>query len=323
LATFFNWRSQVTSFNGRVGSKLNISGGEFRLNGQLVSGLDAVGDMRALDVPETYVLSGTLADGLPFAFSSLDRDRIANGALTLRAAELPPIGLTMIALPGDLAPQGIRADQTLVVDVRGALTDNFHAGWGSTVRITGGQVGKGFEAVGTHVMISNGSVGDAFDAHSGTVVHMTGGEIGRSFRSGTGSEVHISGGVIGESFQALSGSEVNVFGGAVGDFIFVDKDGTVNLFGSQFVLDDIDITASLTLNEPFPIKVRDVMLSGLLADGSAFSFNLKSSVDMYGEPADFFDPGAILTVTLVPEPTTVLVLISLLGITFLRRASSA
>ena len=58
---------------------------------------------------------------------------------------------------------------------------------------------------------------------------------------------------------------------------------------------------TLTPSEGFTITDRDVILSGLLADGSEFSFSLNSSV-VPGE--DFFDAAANLTVTLVPEPAT-------------------
>ena len=50
------------------------------------------------------------------------------------------------------------------------------------------------------------------------------------------------------------------------------------------------------MNEAFTIIDRDVTLSGLLVDGSAFSFDL-NSVNQAGQ--GFFAPGATLTVTLV------------------------
>jgi len=71
----------------------------------------------------------------------------------------------------------------------------------------------------------------------------------------------------------------------------------VNLFGTQFVLDGIDITATLTLNEPFTVFDRDVPLTGLLADGTMFDFNLNSS---FVPGQDRFHPTAILTITLAP-----------------------
>ena len=53
----------------------------------------------------------------------------------------------------------------------------------------------------------------------------------------------------------------------------------------------------MTIDEPFTIDDRDVTLSGLLADGSPFSFDLnpRRSTEILG---DFFDTRATLTVTL-------------------------
>ena len=56
---------------------------------------------------------------------------------------------------------------------------------------------------------------------------------------------------------------------------------------------------------------RDVTLSGLLSDGTPFNFDLNST-DIRGK--DFFDPHATLTVTLVPEPATLQLLIVAVGI---------
>ena len=76
----------------------------------------------------------------------------------------------------------------------------------------------------------------------------------------------------------------------------------INLFGSNFVLNNVPLDDSLVIGDPFTVFNRDVVLSGLLADGSRFSFDL-NSVESFN--VDFFDPDATLTVTLVsavPEP---------------------
>ena len=225
----------------------------------LIGGLETVGNMLAFNLPDGSVLSGTLANGTPFAFASLDSDSIDDGTLTLTAATLAPVGPAVITLPSDPAPLGIRTGQTLVVDHGGILGDNFNAGWGSVVEVNaGGQVGNNLEAVGAQVTISGGSVGSSFDANSGSVVN-------------------ISGGSVGADFDAYSGSEVN-------------------LFGTEFVLDGVDITALLTVNDPNTITDRDVTLSGLLTDGSPFSFDLNST-NVSGQ--DYFDLGATLSVTLI------------------------
>ena len=57
----------------------------------------------------------------------------------------------------------------------------------------------------------------------------------------------------------------------------------------------------MTIDDAFTINDRDVILSGLFADGSAFSFDLSSAVpsDFGFTFDDFFDPDSTLTVTLV------------------------
>ena len=354
-------------------STVTISGGEFRIGGVPVSGLDSAGSSVSLDVPLGASLSGTLADGRPFAlaYGGGGEDFFAAGVLTLEAAELPPIGPTMITASTDAVPLGIRQGQTLRVDDGGVVPDNFSAGWGSTVNVEpGGIVSDNFEVVGAEVNVSGGSIGYGFDAFSGSTVNISGGSVGTSFghfcglclpdfSALSGSTVNISGGSVGDRFYAESGSTVNISGGSVANDFFVNggtvnvsrgsignrfnvrsggmvnifggsvgwfyvNDGgtvnisggafegltfqawsgsTVNLFGTHFLLDSLDITASLTQNVPFTISDRDVTLSGLLADGSAFSFltnNVRS--------------GGTLTVTLVPEPNAIVLVLVLCGI---------
>ena len=99
------------------------------------------------------------------------------------------------------------------------------------------------------------------------------------------------------------------------------------MFGSDFFLNNLSLDESLLLNEAFTISDRedDLILSGLLADGTPFSFNLRTG-DLadpdfdFGD--DFFDPDATLTVTLVsvvPEPSS-LVLLGLSGLVLLGRS---
>ena len=51
---------------------------------------------------------------------------------------------------------------------------------------------------------------------------------------------------------------------------------------------------NLQVGQPFVVADRDVTLTGVLADGEPFSFNLTSTFS----PNDFFSPDATLTVTL-------------------------
>ena len=117
----------------------------------------------------------------------------------------------------------------------------------------------------------------------------------------------------------------NISGGDLGT-VFGLNDSEINLFGSDFFLNDLSLDETLLLDEAFTIFDRDddLILSGLLADGSPFSFNLRTGdpfADGFDLSDDFFDPNATLTVTLVsavPEPSS-LVLLGLSGLVLLGR----
>ena len=126
-----------------------------------------------------------------------------------------------------------------------------------------------------------------------------GGTIGEGFWALAGSAVNISGGTIGDFFSARMDSVVNISGCTL-SFEFEARAGSaVNLFGSDFVLDGVPLD-SLTVDDAFTITDRDVALSGVFADGSAFSLLLNSDLSL----GDFISPDATLTVTLV-APTII------------------
>ncbi|MFV2066998.1 MAG: hypothetical protein ACC645_08450, partial [Pirellulales bacterium] len=154
-----------------------------------IEGLENPGDTLPFGVSYKSVLSGTLADGTPFAFTGMDdgiRDHFSSNAMTLEVVPLPPVGPPLITASTDAVPLGIRHGQTLRVDSGGQVPNNFTAGPDSTVNVeAGGTVGYNFEAVGAEVNSAGGTVGSSFDAFASTV--------------------NISAGVVG-SFDAFVGS---------------------------------------------------------------------------------------------------------------------
>jgi len=220
-------------FQSHAGSQFNISGGEFRLNGVPVSGLSEVGAARPLNLPANSVLSGTLADGTPFAFSDQNGDQLSNGTLTLLAASLPLPTPAAIHVPTNPAPKGLRTGQTLVVEEGGAIGNSFTANWGTVVNVNGGQVGDDFEAVGAMVNISSGAVGYRFDAFYGSVVNISGGSVELGLTANRGSVVNVSGGTIGYYLRAYPGGVVNVEGGIIDDYASVSDGGVFNISGGS------------------------------------------------------------------------------------------
>jgi PEP-CTERM motif len=209
------------------------------------------------------------------------------------------------------------ANSGSTVNISGGIVgDIFQANDGSIVNISGGSVGSIFTAnSGSTINISDGVVADSFQARNGSTVNISGGQVGRVLVAHSGSTVDISGGSLADSLQALSGSNINITGGIIGEDFHAFSGSEINLTGLSFILDGIDLTTSLILGDPLLITDRDVILEGLLSDGSPFSFDLNST----NSPIeDFFDTNATLTITLVPEPGT-LSLIGIGALSILRR----
>jgi hypothetical protein len=328
----------------RAGSELRILGDHFRINGLELNTIVPPGTSLQIDLPENALLSGVLADGTPFAMSGQDGDQIADGSLILSRVTVPSADPIFHFVQNASTLGGLRRGQHLTLQDGGVLRNRFNAETGSTVLIEDGSVGNFFEASGARVIVNDGTVGESFDAMYGSVVSIYGGEIaanfdalngsiveilsghvGPYFNAHAGSRVMISGGTFEKAFEALQGSSVIIRGGEFAERFYVRNESTVtiaggnfgdnfraydgsiiNFRGTEFQLDGVPIEG-LVAGTPLKITDRDVTLSGLIADGSPFSFELGSTdYDQiwrpFPIPYDFFSPGSTLCVTLVPEP---------------------
>jgi hypothetical protein len=268
----------VGTFNmsgGSFGTNFEIGGVQARISGGNVgSGAFAgIGSELTIAGQAFQQFGGGSADAI---FITPNANGVATGVLAdgsvyifageatdLIRATIETVAVAPSANPGVLSSggfsKGVRPGETLTVSGTGELGRNF-AVVGGVLNIEGGFVGAGLEVAFGEVNISGGVVGSGFDAFDGSVVNL-------------------SGGSIGDDFDAMVGS-------------------TVNLFGTSFFLDGVELV-DLVLDEAFIITDRDVTLTGVLADGSVFAFDLNSA-NAVGE--DFFNAGATLTVTLVPAP---------------------
>lgn len=219
---------------------------------------------------------------------------------------------TKVNISGGTIGDYFEANVDSVVNLFGGTVGNrFNANSGSVVNIYDGNVGHSFEANrGSQVNFYGGQVVGFFSANADSLVTVNGGNLGFIFTARQGSEVNINGGIFG-MLSASSLSLVNVRGGRFDDGFTASSDSEVNLFGKEFSLNGIPLD-SLTPGQAVTITDRDVTLSGVLADGSPFSFDLNP---MSSSSEDYFHIGSTLTITLVPEPTAIMLL--LLGTTFI------
>ncbi len=319
---------------GTANSIVRFVGGEFRLNGQLISGLNVAGDTQAVDGTYNDELSGTLSDGTPFATPVF-------AGLAVEFEPPPAHEPDTFVVPADAVPVGVRDRQTLVINEGAEIGDAYTAGWGSTVVMNGGQIGRSFKVVGGDVTISGGTVGDGFEAYAGSAVKMSGGSLGKAVYARSGStfnisggsvgqmftssdsvinisggtigdhtwargEVVVSGGKVGDRFLALGGSQVTILGGEMGS-IDASDDSHVTVVGSGFLLDGHPIDG---LEKPGDIVLFGVggnpfmgTLTGTLLDRSEISLQLTYDT-LIG-----FSPGARLQVIhAVPEPSCIALL---------------
>ncbi len=232
------------------------------------------------------------------------------------------------------------ADSNSEVNITGGnVGSDFRADKGSVVNISGGSVGNDFRAnTNSQVNISGGSVGDDLVAVFDSQVNISGGDVGSGLRVAFGGVVNISGGTVGQrlevdndgvvnisggsvdsliankngqinissgnvgAFTAFRDSQVNINGGILEGGYFARSGSEVNLYGTEFLINGIRLQ-NLTVGEAFVITERNVVLSGLWRDGTSFEFELNSGF-VSGE--DLFDFGSKITVTLVPEPGSML-----------------
>lgn len=214
-----------------------------------------------------------------------------------------------VNITGGLIDRRFSAKRGAVVNLTaGAIGQLFTALPGSTVNISGGSVELGFHARGSVVNISGGTILSSMSAFENSVVNMTGGVMGPDFHvSGT---ANISGGLIHSSMLVGAGGKVNVSGGAGFDAFKTREGSHVNLIGRDFKIDGVPI-AGLASGVATTINDRRVTLSGVFADGSPFDFQLNVTDFLL---QDYFRRDALLSVTLVPEPTSLATLAIPVGV---------
>lgn len=251
--------------------RLVLIGSDFRLDGVPIANLTSDGDTRPFDLPTGGVLTGVYPDGTPFAYSSVEGDKLPAGSLQLEQASLAGAHPAIVSLPASSAPQGVHAGQTLNIQSEAAVDARLMAGWGSTVNVAGGQVGYDFEAAGAFVNVSAGSVGDAFDMFHGSTLNVSGGMLGTNGLLYAAS-LQMTGGAMGSSLEAKNNSTLHLAGGAIGDGLNLDATSELTIVGGDFRIDGVPIAGLNQPGDAAPFDLPSAMvLSGVLADGTPFA----------------------------------------------------
>src|SRR5690606_30102722 len=99
-----------------VGAQLVMEGTDFRLDGASLAGLEEVGDSLQFDLPDSAILTATLANGTPAILSDRFRSQIADGTLTLvKTADPPTSGPEFFEVPATEAPVALGQNQSLLL----------------------------------------------------------------------------------------------------------------------------------------------------------------------------------------------------------------
>jgi hypothetical protein len=173
------------------------------------------------------------------------------------------------------------------------------------------------------------------------VVNVYGGSVGSSAGLGPDATLNLFNGLVGGGMNLQPGSEVNIFGGVMAA-PFPPFEATINMYsgtftgaawfansvfnisggtlvdpnwemhgsaiaivtGTSFRLNGIPIPG-LSVGSPINITSRNVVLTGTLLDGSSITANISNP----GGPGGGVDASATITIILVPESESIVLLI--------------
>jgi hypothetical protein len=239
----------------------------------------------------------------------------------------PPDPVPTTLVPGDVVNLGIGATYgngltaspsigNVTFNINGgAASALFHTLSGSTVNLYQGTIGPLGTANGGVWNIYGGTIGNSASFSAGATLNLHGGEI--ELDSGfAGSTVNMTGGLLAVTATSL-GSTLTMSGGEIETYYAFDS--TLNLLGGMISGDLVYQGGAFHLSVqsaslggqpilglvngvPYTVTQRGTTLSGVLLDGTAFSFPLGMGG---GGPSGYVSSSTLLTVTKIPEPSSV------------------
>ncbi len=144
---------------------------------------------------------------------------------------------------------------------------------------------------------------------------ITGGTL--SLLYATGATSRVSGGTFSNGVISFTGNFI-ASGGEFDGYFYANQGANIELVGTEFLIDGEAIDGLLEPGDSVVVNDRGgALLSGILSDGSAFDFMLNEV--LVDEPfasrtEDYFSQSATLKLTLVPEPTTAVLMLCSLAI---------
>ena len=254
----------MREFQALEGSSINLLGGNYYLNGQLIEGMNEIGNTLALDLAEGDVLTGTLSSGSPFFFTPKKGDSFASGSLILESSEIPSLSPDAVTVSTGETLAYAREYQVVNVINEATLPVGFIAGRGSTVNLNGGSIGGSSASVASILNITGGEVGPLHEVYGESEINLRGGNIGFGMVIHDGASLEMSGGKIDMPVIHL-GASIRAIGGNF--YLNGEPVEGLGAVGSQL---DID------WNE-------DDTLSGIYSDGTPFVFEatLENPLEMH------------------------------------------
>jgi hypothetical protein len=337
--------ADVNLINGSIRSRLELYNSTMSIRGGTLAR-----DARVLPGSKLFVSGGEIEGDFGSSGAEI---RVSGGAF--RGNLVATSGSKVEMTDGSIS-FALSVGEGSTADVSGGFIGRFDAGNDSTINITGGRIASNSIArSGSTVNISGGTSGNNIEAQTGSVINFSGGQfqgsgfndhvrvrggdvnvsgdarLGRVVVSSSRSEVNVYGGEVGGGSWVAFGT-MNVFGGSIGQNLIVSSQGilnmrggsieaglsvsfrgTVNLFMQEAIIDGTELSSAV--GEPIVIPfTTGTVLTGVLADGSPLEFLINSESRNV-----FLNDFAVLTVTLIPEPRAVqLLLIACLTISFQR-----
>ena len=191
---------------------------------------------------------------------------------------------SIISVPPEQAPGEIGGDTQLNLFDGGVIDPGFNAG------------NRAGTSVNVQVNISGGSVGDDFRANGGSRISISGGNVGDNFVTEFAA-VDIAGGVFGKTFIADRGARVNLSGGTISDIFKARSGSMISITGQEFRIGSGEVPG-LEPGVPYLVDQRNVRLSGLLGDGTPFTYVLLTAD---ADDRDHLHADARLSLCLVNE----------------------